>query len=188
MEHKHKACFACIEVKQKCSFINRGGVSGAVTDVVISRLNTDLTHALDTLDDTVEDLRKAVLLGGFWQSRATLHQANLMAMQLQWSVMEAESRGVEIPSGFKADVDRAVTRTEFLQVHTAAEFAEAADVLEETANYSMGIIADRWAVPEASKKRARDEEEEENPGPAGKKRKEDKGTGEEGEGEETLGK
>ena len=188
VEHKRKACFACIEVKQKCSFINRGGAAGTVSDAALSGLGAELCHALDTVDDTVNDLRHAVLLAGLWGSRATLHQANIMAMQLQWSVVEAESRGVEVPSGFKLDVDRGVTRTECLQLSTAAEYADAAGASVDAVNSTMGIIADRWVVPSRPRKRARSDEEEENPEPAGKRKKGKKGSGEEEKGEETLGK
>ena len=194
MENKHKACFACIEVKQRCSFANRGGSSGPVPDAALSALGADINSNLEALDTDLEELRQAVLSAGLWQARAALHQANLMAMDLRWKVMEAESRGMVVPEGFRRAMDHGCARTRRLQLTTVANYAAASGVSQDSVNSTMGLVARWWSggqEPEGSHKRARSgEEEEEDPEPAGKKKKKgNDGSGEEEEeGEETLGR
>ena len=147
MESKRKACFACIEIKQRCSFANHRGTSGPVLDVAIGTLGTDLCAALESLGDEMREATYATLSVDLWQTRASLHQANLLALDLQWKVIEAQSRGVQVPEGCRRAMDRGVTRTRALQLATAVEHADVAGVPQDSVNSTMGLINRRWAVP-----------------------------------------
>ena len=130
MTEGRKACKACQDVKQKCSFANRGGTAASSPELRLARL-----------EELVEENRAAVLQAGLWQTRAALHHTSILALQVRLQVMEAERRGVQLPIGFDVEVDHRAAKTHALQLVTAAEYAEVTGSPLETVTANMFLAA-----------------------------------------------
>ena len=98
---------------------------------------------------------------------------------------------MKFPRPFRSEVEYGASRTRTLQLSTAAEFAEAMGVLQDSVNMTMGLVNRKWTVlvaAEGSKKKRKRPEEENSELSGKKQRKEGNDTREVGEIQETLRK